>query len=315
MPIFGLDASHHQGVLDFARFRSESGIEFAFLKATEGADFRDADFAGYRDRARAAGTLVAAYHYQRSNATVAAQITNVRSMVPVDTPVILDVEANSGDVGMTRALVDGLRAAGYRVPLSYIPRWYWQQIGSPSLAGLPPLWSSRYPDNTPGPLLSEYASVPTSYWTGYGGLAVAVLQFTSSGRLPGYTGNLDLNAYQGTRAGLQALLLGSTPQEDLVRNLIIAHATGEAQHWVGDGMSRRPIVSPEALAGLRYWIAQYGGNNTAQTIDDLDAVVGLVAEDAPPVTVELDYDRFLNDVVARLSEELKGKLTTTWTAE
>jgi lysozyme len=211
MVLFGLDASHHQGMLDFARFRQESGIEFVFLKATEGSDFIDSDFADNLRRAQAAGQLVAAYHYQRSNASAAAQVANIRLVVPSSVPVILDVEANSGNVALTFDIAARLRAIGYRVPLVYIPRWYWQQVGSPSLVGLPPLWSSRYPDNIAGTVLDEYADVPLSYWAGYGGLAVAVLQFTSSGRLPGYSGNLDLNAYQGTRDGLSALLFGTPP--------------------------------------------------------------------------------------------------------
>lgn len=211
MTIFGLDASHHQGALDFARFRQESGIEFVFLKATEGDSFVDDEFADNLRRVLAAGQLYAAYHYQRSTASAAAQIDNIRRVVPGDVPVILDVEAGSGNVGLTRELVTRLRAIGYRVPLTYLPRWYWQQLGSPDLIGLPPLWSSRYPDNTAGTLLDEYADVPVGYWTGYGGLPVAVLQFTSSGRLPGYAGNLDLNAYPGTRDGLAALLFGVQP--------------------------------------------------------------------------------------------------------
>jgi len=209
MVLFGLDASHHQGMLDFARFRQESGIEFVFLKATEGSTFVDAEFAANLRRAQAAGQLTAAYHYQRSNASAADQVANIRRVVPTGVPVILDIEANSGNVALTFDIVARLRAIGYRIPLTYIPRWYWQQIGSPSLVGLPPLWSSRYPDNIAGSPVNEYAGVPASYWAGYGGLSVAVLQFTSSGRLPGYSGNLDLNAYQGTRAGLSALLFGT----------------------------------------------------------------------------------------------------------
>ncbi len=218
MVTFGLDASHHQGVLDFARFRREAGIEFAFLKATEGSDFVDAKFAGNLAKANQAGLLTAAYHYVRSNATAAQQVANVRKLVPTSVPVIPDVEKNSGKIELTREVVRGLQAAGYTVPLLYLPQWYWRQIGEPSLSGLPPLWSSRYPDNTPGSLDDEWDDVPTTYWNGYGGLPVVVLQFTSSGRLPGYSSNnLDLNAYPRSRDELAALLGGggtvATPNE------------------------------------------------------------------------------------------------------
>lgn len=209
MVTFGLDLSHHQGsTLDFAAFRRE-GVEFAFLKSTEGSDFVDDQFAKNLSKARAAGMLVAAYHYVRSNATAAAQVANVRRVVPLDVPVIPDVEANSGGIQLVHDFVAGLQAAGYHVPLTYLPRWYWQQIGSPSLAGLPSLWSSRYPDNVVGSLADELADVPASYWNGYGGLGVIVLQFSSSARIAGYA-PLDANAFRGDRDQLATLLGQST---------------------------------------------------------------------------------------------------------
>jgi lysozyme len=213
MPTFGLDLSHYQNLsLDLAQCRRE-GIEFVFLKSTEGNTFTDSAFASNLAEARNAGLLVAAYHYVRSAAAASDQIALIRRVVPLDVPVILDVEANSGGVALTRDMVNRLQAVGYRVPLLYLPRWYWQQIGSPSLAGLPPLWSSRYPDNVVGTLSSEWAQAPASYWTGYGGLGVAVLQFTSSARIAGHQ-PLDANAYNGTRAQLAALL-GGEAEDDL----------------------------------------------------------------------------------------------------
>src|SRR5690242_20476438 len=125
MVTFGLDISHHQNLgLDLAQCRRE-GVEFVFIKATEGATFVDPDFGANLAGARSAGMLVAAYHYLRSNATAAAQVANIARAVPRDVPVIPDVEANSGGITLVRDFVARLRAAGYSVPLSYIPRWYW----------------------------------------------------------------------------------------------------------------------------------------------------------------------------------------------
>lgn len=213
MVTFGLDISHHQDKsLDLAACRRD-GIEFVFLKATEGATFVDPDFAGNLAEARAAGLLPAAYHYVRSNATAADQCANIDQAVPRDVPVILDVEANSGRLELTKAILERLERAGRRSPLLYLPRWYWTQIGSPSLAGMPPLWSSRYPDNRVGLLEEEWADVPAIYWAGYGGLDVAVLQFTSSARVADHQ-PLDANAYRGTREQMAALLGYTTTTEE-----------------------------------------------------------------------------------------------------
>lgn len=215
MITFGLDISHHQDIaLNLAQCRRD-GCEFVFLKATEGATFTDSEFAANLAEARAAGMLVAAYVYQRAGVTAAAHVERVKAVVPRDVPVIPDVEAGSGSLALTRDLVNGLRAAGYRVPLLYLPLWYWRDhLGSPSLGGLPPLWSSRYPDNVVGTIAEEWADVPAHYWNGYGGLPVAVLQFTSSSRIAGHQ-PLDANAFRGTRAELAALLGGQTQEDDM----------------------------------------------------------------------------------------------------
>lgn len=206
--LWGIDVSHHQGSFDFAAARRE-GFDFAILKATEGSGFTDSRFAGNLAAARNAGLLTAAYHYQRGDSSAAAQLGRIRAVVPRSCPVILDVEANSGTAAVTRDLNARLNDDGYRTPLLYLPRWYWQQIGTPNLAGLPGLWSSRYPDMNGGTASGIYQRVPTSYWNGYGGLPVTVLQFTSSATVAG-SRPVDCNAYPGTREQLANLFGGIT---------------------------------------------------------------------------------------------------------
>lgn len=207
--LLGVDVSHHQGNIDWdawARF----GVQFAICKATEGSGFKDDRFKYNLSNARRVGILAAAYHYQRSNASIASQISNIISAVPKWCPLIPDVEANSGDIHLTNNMVINLERNGYNVPLLYLPRWYWQQIGSPNMRQLPPLWSSRYPDNVIQDLQKEYADVEKNYphfWNGYGEQAVGLLQFTSSARVAGKS-RIDGNAFRGTKQGLADLLAG-----------------------------------------------------------------------------------------------------------
>lgn len=274
---FGLDISHHQALsLDLAQCRRE-GIEFIFLKSTEGSSFVDSAFAANLNEARAAGMLVAAYHYVRSNATAAAQVANVARVVPKDVPVIPDVEANSGGIALVRDFVTQLQQAGYRVPLTYLPRWYWQEIGSPSLVGLPSLWSSRYPDNVAGSLADEFADVPASYWNGYGGLGVTVLQFTSSVRVAGRQ-PLDANAYIGTRAELAAVL-GSPQQEDDMQptDLVIDPATGQpALDTNGNTYTYNQAWYYTNLSG---WVLREGIDELKTQIGALRAALTALAND------------------------------------
>lgn len=252
---FGLDISHHQDLsLDLARCRRE-GVEFVFLKATEGGNYTDDEFDENLAEARAAGQLVAAYVFVRANATPAQHVARTRSVVPLDVPLILDVEKPLSGASPTKAHSDAClaayRAAGYRVPLSYIPRWFWQDNwGAPSLVGWPPLWSSRYPDNVVGTLADEWADVPAKYWDGYGGLDVAVLQFTSSARIAGHQ-PLDANAFRGTRDELAALL-GATGGGGADGSAVTQKSKGEVDmiRVPKGGSADKPATFPLAMSML-----------------------------------------------------------------
>jgi hypothetical protein len=298
MMIIGLDISHHQGEQpDLAR-AARDGIQFVIIKATEGSTFVDPRFGANLAEARAAGLLVAAYHYVKDGVPAQAQVANVRRAVPLDVPVIPDIENGSGPVPPIKTLVGLLQMAGYGVPLTYLPRWYWQQLGSPDLRGLPPLWSSRYPDNVVGTIADELADVPATYWNGYGGLDVAVLQFTSSARVAGYA-PLDANAYRGTRDQLAALF--GQEEDDPVKNLILAREKGNEAVWVGDGINRRHVADLVELAGLRFWIGQKGGDNTVYDFEDIRVLGVDLAEAPPPVPVEIDYERVIAGLAAKLA--------------
>lgn len=58
----GVDVSHHQGEVDWARVRRDR-IEFAYLKATEGTGFVDPRYTENREAATAAGLQVGSYHF------------------------------------------------------------------------------------------------------------------------------------------------------------------------------------------------------------------------------------------------------------
>lgn len=207
--IYGVDMSNYQTKVDYQALKN-SGIEFAILKASEGTTFKDAMFNTHYNGCKNSGMVVAAYHYVRAG-NAQGQLDVIRSMVPTSVPIIPDVERGAGDLSTTRQLIDLLRGAGYTVPLVYIPEWYWVEIGRPSLAGLPPNWWSWYPDyeGYNRSLDGGINEVPSRIWNGFGGLPVSIIQFTSTGRVPGYSGNLDLNAFKGTRDELVAVLGGN----------------------------------------------------------------------------------------------------------
>lgn len=207
--LWGIDISRYQEGIDLRRVRGE-GYDFCIIKASQGTR-TDPQFARHLDQARSAGLLVAAYHYQEGNVPAAAQAEHIARTVPRDVGVILDLEKGGGTVALTRDITQRLRDKGFHVPLTYVPRWYWQQIGSPDLRGLPPLWYSRYPANGTGAASQAWARNAAwlnTMWGGYGGIGVEILQFSESGTVAGRT-PVDMNAYRGSREQLAALFGGA----------------------------------------------------------------------------------------------------------
>ena len=80
-PLFGLDASHHQGEIRWDEVDSEK-FKFIYLKATEGETFQDKRFIRNYEGAKSAGLKVGAYHFWSFCKDPYKQIQNIISTVP-----------------------------------------------------------------------------------------------------------------------------------------------------------------------------------------------------------------------------------------
>ena len=93
-PITGVDISQHTGKIDFGKLKGQS-VDFVFLKATEGGNYKDPSFeANYRG-AKAASLPVGAYHFFRFNKSGKAQADLFLAAVQqkkLELPPVLDVE-------------------------------------------------------------------------------------------------------------------------------------------------------------------------------------------------------------------------------
>ena len=220
MPLTGIDASRHQGVIDWTKVAGASH-SFAFLKATDGVAYRWVDwFHSNLPKVRAAGLVPGAYHFLLDHHPGAAQaryyVAEVNKaggfagVVPV-----VDIEREAdGTTPRESHLRDFVAEFRRLIPgrpiLIYTGRWYWVGVlGNPPGSDLGPLWHSEYDGLTPidfdvanGPELERYGG-----WTD-----ATVWQHTSSGTCPGVSGVCDLNLFYGDRAALLALAgAGSQP--------------------------------------------------------------------------------------------------------
>ena len=305
--IWGVDISDYQGTFDMQRLKSE-GFSFVILKATEGATWKSKYFAANYRAAKAAGLLTAAYHYQRSNSSAQSQADNIMSMVPKDCGVIPDVEANGGNVNLTRDIMSRVTGKGWMWPMSYIPKWYWQQIGSPPLTGVGPLWQSHYPDNK-GTAVSEiYQRVPVSYWLGFGGVEIAVLQFTSAATVAGRR-PIDGNGFRGSLESLAALLrqTANAQEEDDMPSL--NEIWREKLVTVANPNDPDNPISASPAEVLEWMLGYLVSATTAQNQGTAEAVVdpwgGAVLTDDPEDPAKARVFRF-RDLLSEQHEALKN---------
>ena len=207
MTIFYPDVSSSEAGISF------SGVPIAMVKATEGTDYIDPDYAPAKIRAKDAGAFFCTYHFLREG-NGAGQADHAFSVVG-STPLMLDMETENlngitSNPSVTDAadFVSQYRALGGVIYLLYLPRWYWADLGSPTLAPLIDL----------GLLLvsSNYTNYSNSGpgWDAYGGMVPVIWQYTDSETLNGVK-PVDFNAYQGTVADFESqVTTGALPGPD-----------------------------------------------------------------------------------------------------
>jgi lysozyme len=97
--LLGIDVSHHQGELSWSNI-ARGGVDYCFIKATEGTAWVDHWFERNWQGAQGAGLFRGAYHFGRVGADAATQATHFHSVVgPLgfkDLPPVLDIEEANG---------------------------------------------------------------------------------------------------------------------------------------------------------------------------------------------------------------------------
>jgi lysozyme len=207
-PVRGIDVSHHQGRVDWDKAAS-APLAFAFIKASEGADHRDREFAANWQAAADAGIARGAYHFFTfctPGAPQARHFLDVVGEVRGELPLAVDVEfagncKNWVDIDSIRtelrAFLGLVEAEGGHKPVLYAPRDAYEEI----VAGYfddHVLWLRD--------LLEEPRRGDWRFW-----------QYADNGRVPGFETLVDLNVFRGTRDelfGLVSTTQGVAPGSD-----------------------------------------------------------------------------------------------------
>lgn len=193
-PVRGIDVSHHQGEIDWQRVAADD-VAFVFMKATEGGDHLDTQFARNLDGAREAGLAVGAYHFFTFCRPGADQAANFLATVPdgaTTLPPVVDLEYGGNcDRRPTEA---ELRAEldAFLGPIE-------ARFGREVLYYATEAFLADY-----GDALAERRVWRRSIAWEPGNTDWVVWQYHNAGTVDGVTGPVDLNVLKGELAGLVA---------------------------------------------------------------------------------------------------------------
>ena len=195
--VHGVDVSRYQGNVDWHTAR-RAGISFAFIKATEGADHSDPAFRTYWAGAGQAGIPRGAYHFYYFCRSGAEQAAWFIANVPRERgalPPVLDLEWNHQSRTCRFRPSPAEVHREINTFLTIVGNYYGQR---------PVIYTTVdfYHDNALGQVRAEFwlRSVADHPSRIYPGQRWTFWQYTGTGTSPGFGGNVDLNAFAGSRA-------------------------------------------------------------------------------------------------------------------
>jgi GH25 family lysozyme M1 (1,4-beta-N-acetylmuramidase) len=210
----GVDVYNGTGTINWTSVKN-SGVSFAFLKATEGLTFQDSFYSTNRTNAKAQGIVVGAYHFARPSTSPSAAASGVAQAnffinfakpAKGEIQLVCDFEVtgnlNSTDLAAwLTAFVGQIQSVTHTPAIIYTYPSFWSNMPSSWTNPNCGLWIANYgvtSPTIPAPWAGSY-----SFW-----------QYSSTGSVPGVTGNCDLDTFNGS----SSLLLKFTyPRDPLNR--------------------------------------------------------------------------------------------------
>ena len=299
MALRGIDIASHQAGLNVATIDAD----FVIVKATQGKAYTNPYCAEWVEAALARGLKVGIYHYIGGQGASGEMDFFYRSCKGWDGRVMwcLDWEAyqNSawGNLSYLESCISKLKALTGKPPMVYA-----------SSSVFPWSLCEKYGCGT---WVAQYASMdPTGYqdspWN-EGAYPCAIRQYTSTGRVRGWGGNLDLNKFYGDAAAWDAYCGASTSPdieetgENDMNLLINVPAEGDVKGctvWLcNDRM--HDIDNPEALSYLKKAYKTATGKEmpvltlrASKAVPELQRLLQCVRAGVPTAEIIPDIDLF-----------------------
>ncbi|MFD3627617.1 MULTISPECIES: lysozyme [Streptomyces] len=207
----GIDVSHWQGGINWSSVRN-SGIQFAWMKATEGTGYKDPSFNANYPAAYHAGVIRGAYHFATPNTSSGATQANYFvnngggwSRDNLTLPGVLDIEHNPYG-----AMCYGLSTTQMRNWINDFYNTYKSRTSRDVVIYTTASWWNTCTGHWTG--MSSKSPLWVAHWTSAASPTIpsgfptwTVWQYTSTGSVGGVAGNVDRNKFNGSRDRLLAL--------------------------------------------------------------------------------------------------------------
>lgn len=274
----GIDISSWQASIKLANVEAD----FVIVKATGGTNYINPSFRDQADAALKSGKLLGLYHYARergcsgSAASEAAHFLEATKDYKGKFIPVLDWEADAlqQPVSWAKTWLDTVAKKTGATPWFY---GYASNVNSTDYSAIKgyPLWMASYLNRYIG---QGYVDNPANAWGTGAWDKMTCYQYSSTGRLKGYSGNLDLSVFYGSKADWEAMcgmapkitwFDRKTPYIVLMDNLrvretpgrkgkILAHYKKGDIVWGIDGTCRKDKIvwgTYIADSGIRRYIA------------------------------------------------------------
>jgi len=209
----GIDISKWQAGIDLSKIN----CDFVIIKATEGKSYVDPSCDIFFQEALNLNKKIGIYHFANNSDNTAEQeadwfIKNTKGYIGKAIP-ILDFEDKGAthDVAWAKKWLDRVAEAYGCKPLIYMSEsvvnsYDWSSVANANYG----LWVAKYRDNNADynyDMSNAGRNPAVRHWKFY-----ALWQWTSSGRLDGYNGNLDCNVFYGDKEAWDKYIGNETPE-------------------------------------------------------------------------------------------------------
>ncbi len=207
--VLGIDVSYYQGTINWPSVAND-GVEFAFIRVSDGLTYYDSQFQSNWVGAANAGLYRGAYQYFRPAQDPVDQanllideINLLGGLQAGDLPPVIDVETDdnlsaAAVVNGIQLWLDQVESAFGVPPIIYTSSWAWSSYaGSSTQFTAYPMWAASW---TYDPNDCPYIPDPWSDWEFW--------QYSDSGSVNGISGAVDLNLFNGDGVDLDDYAVG-----------------------------------------------------------------------------------------------------------